>query len=405
MKESLATEHDGKLVGDTLPCLLDGGRVTNKDTGHLDSPGWDITDGCLQVVGDPFDKVRRVLVDHLKHLVVNLFAGHGSSEHHCAREVSSVARIGGAHHVLGIECLGGELGHRQDTEPLGTVGGQGGESDHEKVETRERNHVDGKLSEIAVQLTGESERAGCSGNGIGNQVVEVAVGGVGELESAEANVVQGFVIEGERLVGVLNKLVNGESGVVGLDNGIGNLRGGNDTVCANNTVGIFLLDLGYEKSPHTRSGTSSHGVGDLETLENFASLGFLAHTFHDAVYEFGSLCVVTLGPVISSSALSKDEVVGTEEFSEGSRTDGVHGAGFQIGKDRTRDVSSFLSLVEVNADSLQLKIIVADVGTTGVNAVLGSHNLPEFGSDLVTTLTSLYVNDFSHLASCIYLFE
>jgi hypothetical protein len=49
-------------------------------------------------------------------------------------------------------------------------------------------------------------------------VVEIAIGGSGELERAEADIVQSLVINAEGLVGVLNELVDGEGGVVGLKN-------------------------------------------------------------------------------------------------------------------------------------------------------------------------------------------
>ena len=51
-------------------------------------------------------------------------------------------------------------------------------------------------------------------------MVEIAVGGGGELQCPEADIVESLVIDTEGLIGVLNKLVNGESGVVwlGTDN-------------------------------------------------------------------------------------------------------------------------------------------------------------------------------------------
>ena len=54
-------------------------------------------------------------------------------------------------------------------------------------------------------------------------MVQVIVGGGGQLESAEADVIQRLVIDAEGLVGVLDELVDGESGVVGLNNGVRNL--------------------------------------------------------------------------------------------------------------------------------------------------------------------------------------
>ena len=47
-------------------------------------------------------------------------------------------------------------------------------------------------------------------------MVEVAVHRCQKLESPEANVVKGFVINTESFIRVFDKLVNGEGGVVGL---------------------------------------------------------------------------------------------------------------------------------------------------------------------------------------------
>ena len=61
-------------------------------------------------------------------------------------------------------------------------------------------------------------------------MVKIAVGGGGELEGPEANVVEGLVVDTEGSVRVLDKLVNGEGGVVRLNDGVGDLlvRSGSD---------------------------------------------------------------------------------------------------------------------------------------------------------------------------------
>jgi hypothetical protein len=79
-------------------------------------------------------------------------------------------------------------------------------------------------------------------------------------------------------------------------------------------------------------------VGDLETLEAVAALGLAAHDVEDLVDELGTLGVVTLGPVVSGARLAEDEVVGTEELTERTGADGVHGTRLQIDEDGTRDV-------------------------------------------------------------------
>ena len=45
MEESLSSEHSSELLSNSLEHLLDGGGVTEEGNGHLESLGWDITDG------------------------------------------------------------------------------------------------------------------------------------------------------------------------------------------------------------------------------------------------------------------------------------------------------------------------------------------------------------------------
>lgn len=54
--------------------------------------------------------------------------------------------------------------------------------------------------------------------------------------------------------------------------------------------------------------------------------------------EFDLLLTVTLSPVVSSSGLSKHEVVGSEEISEGTSPDRVHRSWLQVDEDSTGDV-------------------------------------------------------------------
>jgi len=72
MEERLATEHCGELLRDALEQLLDSRAVTDERGGHLETAWGDVTHGCLDVVRDPLDKVRTVLVLYVQHLLVNL---------------------------------------------------------------------------------------------------------------------------------------------------------------------------------------------------------------------------------------------------------------------------------------------------------------------------------------------
>ena len=137
-------------------------------------------------------------------------------------------------------------------------------------------------------------------------------------------------------------------------------------------------------------------MGDLETLEAIATFGFLSDDIEDGVDELSTFSVMTLGPVVTGTGLSEDEVVWSEELTEWASSDGVHGSWFEIHEDGSWDVSTSGSFVVVDVDSLELEIGVTVVGTGWVNSVFVGDDFPEFGTDLVTALTTLDVNDFSH---------
>jgi hypothetical protein len=57
-------------------------------------------------------------------------------------------------------------------------------------------------------------------------------------------------------------------------------------------------------------------MAELESLKAIAALCLLAHNVQHTVDEFGTFSVVTLGPVVSSTSLSENEVVWSEKLTE-----------------------------------------------------------------------------------------
>ena len=177
-RETLTRE----LLADSLEELLDSGAVTDEGSRHLESTGRNVTNGSLDVVGDPVNEVGGVLVLHGHHLVIDLAHAHASTEHGSDSEVTTVTGAARGHHVLGIEHLERELcsvsnsnrknekvqyllrefGNSQSSVGLSSLGRERGESRHEEVETGEGNHIDGQLAKVSVQLSGESEAGGDS---------------------------------------------------------------------------------------------------------------------------------------------------------------------------------------------------------------------------------------------------
>jgi len=133
-------------------------------------------------------------------------------------------------------------------------------------------------------------------------------------------------------------------------------------------------------------------MGDLETLDAVAALSLAADDIKDLVDQLGTLSVVTLCPVIASTRLTENEVVGAKELSERSGTDSVHGARLQNDKDGTGNELTARGLVEVDVHALKLEARGAIVNTGAIEAVFARDGLPEGSTDLVTALACLEVN-------------
>lgn len=132
--------------------------------------------------------------------------------------------------------------------------------------------------------------------------------------------------------------MHGESGVVRLNNGVGDLGRWDNGESGHHTVRELLTDLGDQECTHTGTSTTTEGVSDLETLEAVTGLSLATDDIDDLVDKLGTLSVVTLGPVVTSTGLTENKVIGAEELTKGTSADGIHGTGLQIDQDSTRDI-------------------------------------------------------------------
>ena len=244
-----------------------------------------------------------------------------------------------------------ELRNADSPERVGATAGKRCKADHKEVKTREGHHVDGKLAKIRVELARESKARRDTRHDSRDQVVEVTVRGVRQLERAHTDIVESLVVDTESLVRVLNKLMNRQGGVVGFDDCVRHLGRRDDRERGHHPVWEFLSDLGNKKGAHTGAGTATKRVGDLESLEAVAALSLPSHDIENLIDKLSTLGIMTLGPVVASTGLTEDEVVGTEKLTKGAGADSVHGAGLEIDKDSARDilVSGCLETTQLDA--------------------------------------------------------
>jgi len=90
--------------------------------------------------------------------------------------------------------------------------------------------------------------------------------------------------------------------------------------------------------------------------------------------------LTSFSPVVTSTALAENKVVGAEEGTKRSRSDGIHGSRLEVNQDSSRNVFVGTDLVVVDGDTFELKVVGSLVNTIMSDAVLVRHDFPEFGT-------------------------
>jgi len=140
--------------------------------------------------------------------------------------VFSVSGVTLGHHGGRLEGAVGDLSHGE-LLVIGLLSGddRGLRRQHE-VDPGVGHQVGLELSHIHVQGTIESERCGQGRDDLGDQPVEVSLGGPLDVQVPPADVVNGLVVQQYAHVGVLQEGVGGQHAVVGLDHCGGHLGRG-----------------------------------------------------------------------------------------------------------------------------------------------------------------------------------
>jgi hypothetical protein len=255
-----------------------------------------------------------------------------------------------------------------------------------------------ELSNIDVEGTIETEGGGEGGDNLGDESVEVSVGGALNIEVSSADIVDGLVVEHDGDIGVLEEGVGGEDGVVWLNNGGGDLRRGVDGEAELGLLAVVNGESLEEEGTETGSGTTTDGVEDEEALETSALIGELSDSVEAEVNNLLTDGVVTTGEVVGGILLTGDELLGVEELSVGSSADLIDDGGLEIEEDGTGDVLASTSLREEGVESI---VTTTDGLVRGhlairLDTVLQAEQLPASISDLHTRLTDVDADGLTH---------
>ena len=234
MDEGSLGVHEIELVIDSGEDLSDGGGVGDHadgahnlgDIATWHNSGGLVVDTALETGGAPVDELDGSLGLDGGDSGVDILGDDITSVHEAAGHVFTVTGVALGHHGGGLE---GGVGDLSDGELLviGLLGGDDGSvgGEHE-MDTGVRHQVSLELSHIDVEGTIESERGSEGRDDLGDQSVQVGVGGSLDVEVSAADIVDGLVVEHDGDIGVLKEGVSGEHGVVGLNNSGGDLGGG-----------------------------------------------------------------------------------------------------------------------------------------------------------------------------------
>merc|ERR1719180_716939 len=144
-------------------------------------------------------------------------------------------------------------------------------------------------------------------------------------------------------------------------------------------------------------------MSQLEALEAVTSLSFLPNYIQDTVNKLCSLGIVTLCPIVASSTLSEYKVVRPEDLTIGTAPHRVHGARLQVNQHCPRHILPTRCFVVIDIDPLQLQPSrVASERSSGINSMLVTDDLPELGTDLVSALASLHMNNLPHVKTGLF---
>lgn len=155
---------------------------------------------------------------------------------------------------------------------MGALAGRNdrGIADQRVVDTRVRDQVGLELVQVDVEGTVEAQGRGDRADDLGNQAVEVLVARARDVEVATADVVDGLIVDKESAVGVLDRAVGRQDGVVRLNNGGRHARRRVNGELELALLAVFGGQALEEEGAEARASTTAKGVEDQETLQGAA---------------------------------------------------------------------------------------------------------------------------------------
>jgi len=387
---------DGSGVGNHAHGALHLGKVSSRNNGRRL-----IVDTALETSRGPVDELNGTLGLDGSNSGVDVFRDDITTVHKAASHVFSVTRVAFGHHGGRLESRVGDLGNGELLVVSLLSGDDWSVRGKHEMDSWVWHQVGLEFSNIDIQSTIESQRGGKGRDGLGDQSVQVGVGWSLDVELSSADIVDGFVVEHDGDISVLEQGVGGQNGVVWLNNGGGDLRGWVD---GETELGLLAVVDGKsleEQGTETGTAATTDSLEDQEALETGTVVSELSDSVQAQVDDFTTNGVVSSGEVVGGIFLTGDQLLRVEQLSVGTGSDFINDGGLQIEEDTSWDVLAGTGLREESVES----IITTSDGlvrwhlTVRLDTVLEAEKLPAGVTNLATSLTDVDRNNFSHCCS------
>jgi len=406
MNEGALGVHEIELVIDAGEHLSDGGGVGDHaasahNLGEIaagDDSGWLVVDTALETGGGPIDELDGALGLDCGDCGVDILGDNVTTVHHTAGHILTVTGITLNHHAGGLEHGVCDLGDGELLVVSLLGGDDRGVGGQHKMDTRIRHKVGLELSNINVQSTIESEGCGQGRDDLAQQTVQIGVGGALDVEVATADIVEGLVVNEIGDISVLEERVNTEHCVVWLHHSGSDLGATPDSEGDLRLLAVIDGETLEEKAAETGASATTDGVEDHESLKTSAVVRQLADAVQNQINNFFANRVMASREIVAGIFLARDQLLGMEQLTVGTRADLIDDGGLQINEDGTRNVFSRTSLTEEGVETIIATAngLVRGHLAIGLNAVLEAEKLPASISDLDTGLTNVNEDGFAH---------
>jgi len=265
------------------------------------------------------------------------------------------------------------------------------------VNTREGDQICLEFVQINVQGTVKPE--GCCDRryDLSDEPVQVGETWRCNVQVLFADIVNSFVINHERTVGVLERGMCGQDRVIGLNDRVGHSWCGIHAELQFGLLAIVGRKTLQNESAETGSSSTTKGMEHEETLQTSAIIGQAADLVHDNINLLFTDGVVTTGIVARGIFFASYKGLRVEETSVCACPDLIDDIGLEINVQRPRHVFARGSLGEESAEAIIVSGWRAFLKPAiGTETVLDGVQFPTGVTDLDTSLTNVDGDDFTH---------